>query len=84
MPGGRSDCVIRAPIPYTLRFTRDRAGRASPAELVEAVVDGDLVGPARLEVDAAEDGPGVGGAARLGDGAAAARCCGRRPASAAR
>ena len=29
-----------------------------PGRLVDAVVEGDLAGPARLEVDAAENGPG--------------------------
>jgi len=52
VPGGRSACVVRAPIPYTLRFSvtvRDLV----PGRLVDAIVDGDLAGPARLEV-----GPG--------------------------
>ena len=59
--GGRSVCVVRAPVPYTLRFTvtvRDfDAGR-----FVDVVVDGDLSGPARLEVGAGDDG---GSTARL-------------------
>jgi Polyketide cyclase / dehydrase and lipid transport len=55
VPGGRSTCVVRAPIPYTLRFSV--TVREVVAErLVDAVVDGDLAGPARLEVDPAGRG----------------------------
>lgn len=54
VPGGRNVCVVRAPIPYTLRFTvtvRELvAGR-----FVAADVDGDLAGPARLEIGPAEE-----------------------------
>jgi hypothetical protein len=57
VPGGRSDCVVRAPIPYTLRFTVV-VRELIPGQLVDAVVDGDLAGPARLEVNGAEEGPG--------------------------
>lgn len=49
VPGGRSECLVRAPVPYVLRFTvtvRD----AVPGERLEAVVEGDLAGPARLEL----------------------------------
>lgn len=47
--GGRSVCLVRAPAPYALRFTV--AVRAlEKGRLVDAVVDGDLAGPARLEV----------------------------------
>jgi len=58
--GGRSACVVRAPIPYTLRFTVS-VRELVPGRLVDAVVDGDLAGPARLEVGA---GP-AGSVARL-------------------
>ena len=47
--GGRADCVIRAPVPYTLRF-RVTVRDLVPGERVEAVVDGDLTGVGRLEV----------------------------------
>lgn len=57
VPGGRTECVVRAPIPYTLRFTV-AVREVLPGRLVDAVVEGDLAGPARLEVDAAGDGPG--------------------------
>ena len=56
VPGGCSHCVVRAPIPYTLRFTvviRELV----PGRLVDAVVEGDLAGPARLECRP-EDGRG--------------------------
>jgi hypothetical protein len=55
VPGGRSTCVVRAPIPYTLRFTV-AVRELVPGRLVDAVVEGDLAGPARLEV-----GPGSPG-----------------------
>ena len=51
VPGGRSTCVVRAPIPYTLRFAVEIVDLV-PGERVDAVVDGDLVGPAHLEVRA--------------------------------
>jgi uncharacterized protein YndB with AHSA1/START domain len=60
VPGGRTDCVVRAPIPYTLRFTV-AVRELVPGRLVEAAVEGDLAGPARLEVDAA----GAGSTVRL-------------------
>ena len=55
--GGRTECVVRAPIPYTLRFTVG-VRAVLPGRLVDAVVEGDLAGPARLEIDAAENNPG--------------------------
>ena len=58
--GGRSRCVVRAPIPYTLRFTVALT-EIDPGRLVDAVVDGDLAGPARLELTAA----GAGSTVRL-------------------
>jgi len=60
VPGGRSACVVRAPVPYTLRFTV-AVQDLVPGRLVDAVVDGDLAGPARLEVGA----DGAGSVARL-------------------
>lgn len=56
VPGGCSACVVRAPIPYTLRFSVTVADLA-PGERVQAVVAGDLSGPARL--DLSPDGPGA-------------------------
>ena len=61
VPGGRSVCVVRAPAPYTLRFTVT-VREMVPGRLVDAEVEGDLTGPARLEVSAGNDG---GSAARL-------------------
>lgn len=51
VPGGRTTCVVRAPVPYTLRFTVT-VTELVPGERIEAVVDGDVTGPARLEVAA--------------------------------
>jgi uncharacterized protein YndB with AHSA1/START domain len=61
VPGGRSDCVVRAPVPYTLRFTV-AVRELRPGQLVDAVVEGDLAGPARLEVGTVAGG---GSTARL-------------------
>jgi uncharacterized protein YndB with AHSA1/START domain len=58
VPGGRSRCVVRAPIPYTLRFTVAVA-ELVPGRLVGAEVDGDLAGPARLEIAPADGGSTV-------------------------
>jgi uncharacterized protein YndB with AHSA1/START domain len=55
VPGGRTTCVVRAPVPYTLRFTVAIAGLV-PGERIDAVVDGDLAGPAVLEIGALGDG----------------------------
>jgi uncharacterized protein YndB with AHSA1/START domain len=61
VPGGRNRCIVRAPIPYTLRFTV-AVDELVPGRLVGAEVDGDLAGPARLEIAPAESpGPGGGG-----------------------
>ncbi len=57
VPGGRSACLVRAPVPYTLRFTV-LIRELVPGRLVEAVVDGDLAGPARLELSPGDDGDG--------------------------
>jgi uncharacterized protein YndB with AHSA1/START domain len=43
--------VVRAPVPWALRLTVDVA-RVEEGRLVEAMVSGDLSGPARLEVGA--------------------------------
>jgi uncharacterized protein YndB with AHSA1/START domain len=60
VPGGRSTCVVRAPVPYTLRFTVTVVDLV-PGERIEAVVDGDLAGPARLWVAPAAGRGGDGG-----------------------
>jgi hypothetical protein len=58
--GASARCVIRAPLPYALRFTVD-VERVVAAELVETRITGDLEGPARLEIAPA----GAGSTARL-------------------
>jgi hypothetical protein len=63
VPGGRNICVVRAPIPYTLRFTVT-VRELVPGRFVGADVAGDLAGPARLEIGPAE-GPGAGSTVRL-------------------
>ena len=50
VPGGRTTCVIRAPVPYSLRFTVTVEDLV-PGRRVEATVEGDLAGPARLDID---------------------------------
>jgi uncharacterized protein YndB with AHSA1/START domain len=53
-PGAVAHCVVRAPIPYRLRFevvVQD----VVPRERVDAVVRGDLDGPATLEIRASGD-----------------------------
>ncbi len=47
--GGRTTCVVRAPVPYTLRFTV-AVTQLVPGERIEALVDGDVTGPARLDI----------------------------------
>ena len=59
--GATARCVIRAPLPYALRFTVHVHEAVKP-ELVDTVIQGDLEGPARLEI--APSGPG-GSTARL-------------------
>ena len=51
VPGGRNTCVVRAPVPYTLRFTVTITELVRGERIVVAV-DGDLAGVARLEVGA--------------------------------
>jgi hypothetical protein len=53
--GGRSRCLVRAPVPYTLRFTVTVCDLV-PGRRVEARVDGDLAGPAHLELGSGADG----------------------------
>ena len=53
--GSRTECVIRPPLPYSVRVTLE-AVEVVPGSLVVAKVSGDLLGDARLEV-----GPGEGG-----------------------
>ena len=57
VPGGRNRCVVRAPIPYALRFTVTVA-ELVPGRVVGAEVDGDLAGPARLEIVPTDDAGG--------------------------
>jgi len=47
--GTEADCVVRAPLPYALRF-RVHVEDIVPERVVDARVTGDLDGPARLEV----------------------------------
>ena len=53
--GDAAHCVVRAPLPYSLRFTV-HVEEVVPAARVVTRVDGDLVGPARLEVRASDRG----------------------------
>jgi uncharacterized protein YndB with AHSA1/START domain len=53
--GARTECVIRAPLPYALRVAID-VERTVPPERVETHVTGDLEGPARLEITATPAG----------------------------
>lgn len=59
-PDTRARCVVRAPLPYSLRFTV-HVQQVDEHRLVDTVVDGDIAGPARLEVAPA----GSGSEARL-------------------
>jgi uncharacterized protein YndB with AHSA1/START domain len=53
--GAAARCVIRAPLPYALRFTVE-IERVVASELVETRIRGDLDGPARLEIAPAGEG----------------------------
>jgi uncharacterized protein YndB with AHSA1/START domain len=53
--GQTARCVIRAPLPYVLRFDV-HVERVVDGELVATRIDGDLEGPARLEVASAPGG----------------------------
>jgi len=59
--GATARCVIRAPLPYALRFTVHVEQAVKP-ELVDTLIRGDLEGPARLEIAPSADG---GSQARL-------------------
>ena len=59
-PGTTARCTIQSPLPYALRCTI-RIDAVTAPELVVATVDGDLRGPARLEIV----GDGDGSVARL-------------------
>jgi uncharacterized protein YndB with AHSA1/START domain len=53
--GAVARCVIRAPLPYVLRCNV-RVRRAVEPELVDTMVEGDLEGPARLEIAPGDNG----------------------------
>ncbi len=53
--GSTADCVVQAPLPYSLRF-RVHVLDVEPARLVRTEVTGDLDGPARLEIEPHPDG----------------------------
>jgi len=53
--GAQARCVIQAPLPYALHLTI-AVDEVEPDALVATQVDGDLVGPARLEVAPHADG----------------------------
>ncbi len=53
-PGDTASCVVRAPLPYSLRFTV-RVEDVVPRVSVATRVEGDLEGPARLAIT---DAPG--------------------------
>ncbi len=55
VPGAEARCVVRPPLPYTLRFTVVVQEVEAP-RLVAGVVEGDLNGPARLEIGEHRDG----------------------------
>lgn len=54
-PGAVARCVVRAPLPYSLHFTV-RVEDVVPTSRVVTWVDGDLEGPARLDIAPAGDG----------------------------
>jgi len=53
--GDAAQCVVRAPLPYSLRFTVHVEDVVEARRIVTRV-DGDLVGPARLEIEPCEAG----------------------------
>jgi hypothetical protein len=53
--GTRARCVIRAPLPYVLHLTIE-VDRVVEEQLVETRIQGDLEGPARLELAPAAGG----------------------------
>ena len=54
-PGATARCTIQSPLPYALRCTI-RVDDVRAASAVHTTVDGDLRGPARLEIDRVNDG----------------------------
>lgn len=56
--GSVARCVIRAPLPYSLRFTIE-VERIVPAQRVDTRVGGDLEGPASLVVTPNGDGGSI-------------------------
>jgi len=57
-PGTTTDCEVRAPLPYSLRF-RVQIVEVVPLERIATVVSGDIAGPARLEMAAHPSGASV-------------------------
>lgn len=57
-PGVTASCVVRPPLPYELRFAVTVLD-IEPGHLVRTHVDGDLVGPAVLEVGPHSHDPGA-------------------------
>jgi hypothetical protein len=53
--GRTTHCTVRAPLPYSLRFSVTVL-RVEPARLIETEVGGDIAGPARLEMGPAPEG----------------------------
>ena len=54
-PGAAWTCVVQPPLPYSLRF-RIVLDEVDPARCALATVDGDIVGDARLELTATDEG----------------------------
>ena len=54
-PGATASCTIQSPLPYALRCTI-HVGEVRAASFVHTTVDGDLRGPARLEIDRVDHG----------------------------
>jgi len=53
--GDAARCVVRAPLPYSLRFTVN-VEEVVPTERVVTRIAGDLVGRARLEIEPTSEG----------------------------
>ena len=53
--GVRARCEVDPPLPYNLHFTI-ALDRVVPERLIEATVEGDITGPARLEVEPHPEG----------------------------
>jgi hypothetical protein len=53
--GDAARCVVRAPLPYSLRFTVHVEEVVATSKVVTRV-EGDLVGPARLEIEPTDAG----------------------------